>query len=103
ADTGRQVPQGLDLDAGSGINGGKIVGGVGEGNFLLGTVLGNGVADGALSQAGYGIGAAVDQISQYTHGSFPPNKFCGKAYIKPGRAEYTRLFIRFLRFLLTGL
>jgi hypothetical protein len=33
----------------------------------------DGGVDSALYQTGDGIGAAIDQISQYTHDCFPPN------------------------------
>ena len=74
AHAGRQIAQSLDLHAGSGVDGGEIIGGIGEGDLLVSAILGDGIVDGALHEAGDGITAAIDQISQYTHDVFPPNK-----------------------------
>ena len=44
------------------VDGGEEVGRVGEGNGLVCAVLGDCVVDGALSQTGYGMRAAIDEI-----------------------------------------
>ena len=59
---GGQIPQGLYLYAGSGINGGEEIGGVGEGDLLIRAVLGDGIVHCALGQARDRIGTTVDQI-----------------------------------------
>ena len=61
--TSRQVAQGLDLHAGGSVNGGEIIGSIGECNLLVSTVLFNGRIHSALYQAGDGVGTAIDQIS----------------------------------------
>ena len=70
--TGGQVPQGLHLHAGGGVDGGEEVGGVGEGNRGVGAVLGDGVVHGPLREARHGIGTGIDQISQCAHIKQPP-------------------------------
>ena len=67
AHTGGQVAQGLHLHAGSGVDGGEEVGGVGESHRRIRAVLGDGVVDGSLGQARHGVGTAIDQISQSAH------------------------------------
>ena len=67
AHTGGQVAQGLHLHAGSGVDGGEEVGGVGESHRRIRAVLGDGIVDGPLGQARHGVGAAIDQISQSAH------------------------------------
>ena len=62
AHAGGQVAQGLHLYAGSGVDGGEEIGSVGESDFLVRAVFGNGIVDRALSQAGNRVGTAVDQI-----------------------------------------
>ena len=61
-DAGGQIAQGLDLDAGCGIDRGEEVGRVREGHGLVCSVLGNGVVDRLFGQTGNRIGATVDQI-----------------------------------------
>ena len=63
ADAGGQIAQRLDLDAGSGIDRGEEICGIGEGQLLLRAVFGNGIVDGAFGQARHSIRTAVDEIS----------------------------------------
>ena len=61
-DAGAQIAQGFDLYAGSSVNCGEVVSGIGEGKFLIGTVLCNGFVHCAFGKAGNSVGAAIDQI-----------------------------------------
>ena len=63
AHTGNQVTQSLDLYTGCSINRGKMVGSIGESNFLLCAVLGDGIVDRTFGKAGNSIGAAINQVS----------------------------------------
>ena len=63
AHAGGQIAQGLDLDAGGGVDRGEEICGIGEGKLLLRAVFGNGIVDGAFGQARNGIRTAVDEIS----------------------------------------
>ena len=60
AHAGGQVAQGLHLHAGSGIDGGEEIGGIGEGDFLVSAVFGDGIVDGILGQTGNSVGTAID-------------------------------------------
>ena len=61
--TGRQIAQGLDLHTGRRVDRGEEVGSIGECDFLVCAVFGDGVVDGTLGQPGHSIGATVDEIS----------------------------------------
>ena len=62
AHTGGQIAQGLDLHAGSRVNGREEIGSIGECNLLVCAILGNGIVDGILGQSGDCIGTAINQI-----------------------------------------
>ena len=72
AHTGGQIPQGLNLYASGGVDGGEEISGVGEGHGGVGAMLGNGVVDSALGEPRHGVGTGIDQISQCTHRLQPP-------------------------------
>lgn len=62
AHAGGQVAELGHLHARCGVDGGEEVGRVGEGNGLVCAEFGDCVVDGALSQTGDGMRAAIDEI-----------------------------------------
>ena len=62
AHAGGQIAQGLDLDAGGGVDGGEEIRGVREGNGMVCAIFCNGVVDCTLGQASHGVRAAIDEI-----------------------------------------
>ena len=62
AHAGGQIAQGLDLDAGGGVDGGEEIRGVREGNGMVCAIFCNGVVDCTLGQASHGMRAAIDEI-----------------------------------------
>ena len=62
AHAGGQIAQGLDLDAGGGVDGGEEIRGVREGNGMVCAIFCNSVVDCTLGQASHGMRAAIDEI-----------------------------------------
>ena len=62
AHAGRQITQGLNLNTGSRVNRGEEIGGIGECDFLICAVLGNGIVHSVFGQARNRVGTTVNQI-----------------------------------------